>query len=88
MNLLSENDLKMIDQSKFNDSYVNFNAIKQFKDQILKIAFENFRKNSKNYQEILNEFYQSEKYWIDDFILFIIIKEKVRRSVQRIGPSL
>lgn len=87
MNLLSENDLKLIDQSKLNDSYVNFNAIKQFKDQILKIAFENFRKNSKNSQEILNEFYQSEKYWIDDFILFIIIKEKVRR-VQRIGLSL
>jgi 4-alpha-glucanotransferase len=87
MNLLSENDLKLIDQSKLNDSYVNFNAIKQFKDQILKIAFENFRKNSKNSQEILNEFYQSEKYWIDDFILFIIIKEKVRH-VQRIGLSL
>ncbi len=87
MNLLSENDLKLIDQSKLNDSYVNFNAIKQFKDQILKIAFENFRKNSQNSQEILNEFYQSEKYWIDDFILFIIIKEKVRR-VQRIGLSL
>jgi 4-alpha-glucanotransferase len=68
INLLSNDDLKIIDQLLFYDHYVNFNDIKLFKDNILKKDFRNFEKKEKNLDE---------KDWIDDFILFMTIKDKV-----------
>ena len=76
-NLLSTDDLESIDQSQFHDDYVHFKAIQQFKDHILRKAFQNFKKNSKNADEILNTFYQNEKDWVDDLTLFLTIHKKV-----------
>ena len=70
--------MNLFDQSKLHDDYVHFNGVKQFKENILTKAFENFQNNEQNYENILKEFYQNEKHWIDDFILFVTIKEKVK----------
>jgi 4-alpha-glucanotransferase len=76
-NVLSSDDLNSIDRSKFNDEFVNFKDVKLFKDNLMKKSFENFKNNFPNYKKILNEFFQNEIYWIEDFILFMTIKDKV-----------
>ncbi|CAF0900499.1 unnamed protein product [Adineta steineri] len=75
-NFLTENDLNFIDKSKIADDYVNFKYIKEIKENLLKKALKNFEKLNENWKTILNEFYENEKYWIDDFILFMILKNK------------
>lgn len=78
-NLLSNEDLEVIDEKQFHDDYVHFKAIQQFKDAILRKAFQNFKANFENSNEILSDFYQNEKDWIDDFTLFLTIQDEVIR---------
>ncbi|CAF1070831.1 unnamed protein product [Rotaria sordida] len=78
---LTKDDLKSIDQSKFNNSYVNFDEVKKIKEQLLEKAYVNFKNNNKQAQEILNDFFQREQYWIDDFTLFMTIKEKHKDTI-------
>ncbi|CAF1480965.1 unnamed protein product [Rotaria sp. Silwood1] len=59
-NLISKDDLKSIDRSKFNNAYSS---------------------------EILNDFFQREKYWIDNFTLFMTIKEKYKNSTWSDWPE-
>ncbi|CAF2745267.1 unnamed protein product [Rotaria sp. Silwood2] len=75
--LISKDDLISIDRSRFNQSYVHFHQVKKNREKILKIAYLNFKNNNSQASEILNDFFQREKYWIDDFTLFMSIKEKV-----------
>lgn len=65
---------------KFSNDFVNFNQVKKSREILFEKSFENFQKQNQNYQEILNEFYEKEKYWIDDLTLFLTIKEKVKQT--------
>ncbi|CAF4755909.1 unnamed protein product, partial [Rotaria sp. Silwood1] len=82
-NLISKDDLKSIDRSKFNNAYVNFNEIKKNKEKLLEKAYLNFKNNNEQSSEILNDFFQREKYWIDNFTLFMTIKEKQNGEVEK-----
>lgn len=78
MNVLSSDNLDLlIGGTKFHADYVSFKEVKEFKEKLLKKSFENFQ-NSTNYKEILDKFYADESFWIDDFILFMIIKSQVK----------
>ncbi|CAF1616756.1 unnamed protein product [Adineta ricciae] len=76
MNVLSSEDLELLTNgTKFHGDYVSFKDVNEFKEKLLKKSFENFQ-NSKNHKEILDKFYADQSFWIDDFVLFMIIKSQ------------
>ena len=73
MNVLASEDLKLLTNgTQFHDDYVSYKDVKEFKENLLKKSFENFQ-NLKNHKEILDKFHADQSFWIDDFILFMII---------------
>ncbi len=75
--LLSKNDLKMIDLSKFHDDYVAYKAVRNSKEELLTKAYEHFKMNDKEAENKLKDFFEQQRYWIDDFSLFMAIREQV-----------
>jgi 4-alpha-glucanotransferase len=76
--LLSKEDFKAIDQSKFHHDYVYFKQVQQYKDDLLHNSFRYFQANNAKWEEILNEFFRKEISWIDHYTLFMTIHQKVR----------
>ncbi len=67
-NLLTKYDTL---HEEFNDRKVNYDKVISFKNSIYRIAFENFKKTNKpNY----TEFCESNSYWLDDYCIFISLK--------------
>lgn len=74
MKLLTSNDLIPPSSFQFNDDYVQFRQVTEYKNSILEKAFEQFRKQRKS-EDLLKEFLQSEYDWLDDYSLYMTIKE-------------
>jgi malto-oligosyltrehalose synthase/4-alpha-glucanotransferase len=73
--LLSEEDVQsVLSKSKKKVSYA---AVEEAKTAMLKKAWSNFKKGSyTNLERAFIHFYNAEKEWLDDFALFLIIKEQ------------
>ena len=69
---LSENDLN--NEPDFNKSKINFGSIIPWKKSILNLAAENFLTDSINNQKYLG-FCKEEALWLDDYSLFMAVKE-------------
>jgi 4-alpha-glucanotransferase len=69
---LTENDLD--DLPHFPEHIVDFNAVIQFNAKILNLAFSNFKSKSLiKENESYNKFCNSNKFWLDDYTLFIAL---------------
>lgn len=72
--LITEDDLQNIYVE--NEEVIDYSKIFDIRLPILRIAFNNFNKNIENsneYNKILN-FYSENKFWIDDYSLFMSLK--------------
>ena len=66
--LIEHNHLDLLEES--NNEQVDFGRVIKFKYKILRIAYENF-KTTNEYES----FCEQEKYWLDDFSLFMALKQ-------------
>ncbi|CAF1575685.1 unnamed protein product, partial [Didymodactylos carnosus] len=76
-NLIEKDDLKT--DLKFSDEYIYFKQVHEFKEKLFEKAYKKFMTTSQNNNENekkLNEFYENEKYWIDDYSIFMTMKEQ------------
>jgi 4-alpha-glucanotransferase len=71
--LLGESRYKFPSHDKPNQ--VNFENVINYKDEILKEAFSNFRKDSQIYKKEFAHFCQENKIWLDDFAFFMALKD-------------
>ncbi|CAF1181581.1 unnamed protein product [Rotaria sordida] len=86
-NFLSKNDLKMIDLSKFHDDYVAYKDVRNLKEELLGKAYEYFKMNDKEAENKLKNFFEQQRYWIDDFTLFLTIKEQYKNGTWADWPD-
>jgi 4-alpha-glucanotransferase len=72
--LLDQSDL---DQApKFSEERVDFETVRQFKDQLLARAFERFNQSSdEGSRRAFEEFCQRQSAWLDDYALFRALKD-------------
>lgn len=68
--LLKQKEINPIDFGKDN-KYIDYGKIYLSRYKVLKIAFNRFNKNSKEYEE----FKESNKFWIYDYALFMALKD-------------
>ena len=68
--LLKQKEINPIDFGKDN-KYIDYGKIYISRYKVLKIAFNRFNKNSKEYEE----FKESNKFWIYDYALFMALKD-------------
>ncbi len=71
--LLKPNHLK--NKENFSDERVNYDQVRAYKKSLFKIAFENFNKGKNLHQEFAF-FLETEKSWLDDFAIFLVISEQ------------
>ena len=77
MQLLTKEDLIVPSTIEFNDNYVKFKQVIEYKHEVLKRAFKNFQQQQQNYAiDLFEQFIQSEHYWLDDYSLYMTIKEQ------------
>jgi len=71
--LLEEKDLETLDRSDFPVEWVDFPAVKKYKETLLKKAFAKFDQSAKSgdYLRFLDE----KAYWLHDYSLFMALKE-------------
>lgn len=66
--LLTEDDLR--GDGRFCDASVEFDKVRQYKLSLCQRALTNFTPD-----EIYQEFCRKEKFWLDDYALFVVLKE-------------
>ena len=72
--LLSQEDLNGLPEFPVE---INYDLVIQSKFPLLKIASENFKiKASPTQQQAFREFCESQAYWLDDYALFMAVKQK------------
>jgi len=75
--LLHKEDL--IGKPHFDEYTVNFPVVNDFKNRLLQKSYERFV-SIRLYQEEFEEFCQKQGYWLDDFALFMCLREKFMSS--------
>jgi 4-alpha-glucanotransferase len=70
--LLTKNDLKNVPH--FPDSFVDFPKAVRFKNKLLKKACQNFENGNNN--KDFKKFCVQNKYWLDDFALFVALHKR------------
>jgi len=70
---LSEKDLNPLE--KFDPVKVDFGSVIEYKRSILQKAFNNFKKDSNSLEDDFNKFCATHKDWLDDFALFMALKD-------------
>lgn len=85
--LLKENYLDSIDLEDvpdFSDLYIDYGQVIDYKEMLFRKAFSNFKKRaSKVQRDSYLKFCDKNRFWLDDFVLFMSIKEyfiKQRKS--------
>lgn len=71
--LLSDDDLKNIPQH--NAVQIDYGHIIEYKKNLLKKSFENFKSNFKNFEKNFETFCNEHSEWINDFAFFMAAKE-------------
>lgn len=69
--LLLKSDIE--DDSPFPDERVDYNAVTEYKYRLLGMAYENYKKRVRDYE--FERFSNENSYWLDDYALFISLKE-------------
>ncbi len=76
--LLKKKDLNLSEQ--FDGNRIDYHKTTEFKNRILNIAFNKF--HSKNRKPVeYEQFCSEEAYWLDDFALFVALKQKFNGRV-------
>jgi 4-alpha-glucanotransferase len=72
----------------FSDSKVNYPEVFEFKNKLLKMAFENF-KNNVSEQETAHFFHfcNTNKYWLHDFAMFMALKDHFDAKAKKEGKE-
>ncbi len=70
---LNNKDLE--DTHQFDPHKVDFGSIINYKKNILKKSFENYKKNFKKEEKSYNEFCEKNKIWLEDFAFFMAAKD-------------
>lgn len=82
IDLLTYDDLNLLSSFHFDDYYVKFKQVTRFKTEMLKKAFNNYKeKPNEHLENLIENFHQSEYSWLDDYSLFMAIKETQNNSV-------
>jgi 4-alpha-glucanotransferase len=71
--LLTKTDLEIMPQ--FNKYSVDFGKLIEIKYELLSRAFQNFRVEGKNFDEECGTYCSDNAYWLDDYALFMAVKE-------------
>jgi len=71
--LLSQKD--SVYQSNSNPHKIDYGSVINYKNELLKKAFENFTHNLDKYEKEYHAFCNKEKYWLDDYSLFMSAKQ-------------
>ena len=75
---------EVLEVPAFNPNRVEYGSVIEFKDALLRKAFERFRKDG--YQDDFKRFLSDNAYWINDFTLFITLKKPIPASaVEPVG---
>ena len=74
--LLKQEDLILPSTYKFDDHSVKFQSVTKYKSSMFKKAFENFRNSQEKDNYSLEEFLQKKNYWLENYVLFMTIKEQ------------
>jgi len=83
--LLEKSDIKKIDDNKFNSDKVQYDKVKQYKSPLLWKAFEFFNGTRQNdFERFCNE----NDFWLDDFALYLSIKENFSLKPWNQWPQL
>jgi 4-alpha-glucanotransferase len=75
---LSKADIK--DHPSFPDETVIYNAVTEYKTELFRTAYGNFKKRRQkgcDFEEFCNE----NRYWLDDYALFVTLKERFSGAV-------
>lgn len=64
----------------FQKQKVEFDLVSSYKSELLERAYKNFIKNEKQYIIPFTEFCQENKKWLDDYSLYLTLKEKYQSS--------
>lgn len=81
LNLISKKDIPNI---IFSETQVDYDKVKIFKEQIFKIAFENFYKTN---DEKFLLFIKKNSFWLDNFSLFLTLKENFSYNPWKSWPK-
>ncbi len=71
--LLSESDLKSIPH--FSKTNIDFGKLIEVKNQLLSIAYQNYKNSGEIFSENCGIFCDDNKFWLDDYALFMAVKE-------------
>jgi len=89
--LLDEGLLKiqdLNDRPDFPTGYVDFGPAITWKNKIMDRAYENFSKSKKkNYRDEFEQFCHENEAWLDDYALFMAIKERNEGSPWNLWPN-
>ncbi len=77
--LIDEKDIGNLDF--FLENEVDYEKVYEFKEKILKIAFENFEKHKE--KEDFERFKEENSFWLEDFSLFIVLKKHFKKPWNR-----
>jgi 4-alpha-glucanotransferase len=80
---LSKSDIE--GDSSFPNERVDYTAVTEYKYKLLGTAYENYKKRGKDYE--FERFSSENSYWLDDYALFISIKEYFNRIVWSDWPE-
>lgn len=80
---LSKSDIE--GDSSFPDERVDYTAVTEYKYKLLTMAYENYRKGRKDYE--FKRFSDENSYWLDDYALFISLKEHFNGMVWSDWPE-
>ena len=64
-----------------NPHNIDYGAVIQFKERLLRKAFANYKNSGKNFEEECGAFCKENQYWLDDFALFMAVKQKFGMQV-------
>jgi 4-alpha-glucanotransferase len=71
--LLTQADLDRI--PLFDKNHVDFGPLIEIKYELLSIAFQHYKTNDKSFTKECGNFCEENKYWLDDYALFMAVKE-------------
>lgn len=77
MGLLADDDWGLASSFHFDDYYVKFKQVTRFKNELLKRAFRRYKEQQNDQlKKMIDDFRRSEQSWLDDYTLYMAIKEK------------
>ncbi len=77
--LLTSNDA--VEAPNSNPHKIDYGAVIGFKDRLLRKAYSNFKSNGNNFDEECGAFCKENEYWLDDYALFMAVKQKFGMQV-------